>query len=94
MKGGPTPGPSTPPEPRAGWLFRVAYVTQRGETFAKLYRHKDAAEKFARKVLDNGGEARLHRVRLDEWEELPACGACARELPEHEHPPRDSWEEW
>jgi hypothetical protein len=91
VKGGPTPGESTPPAPLAGWLFRVAYVSQRGETYSKLYRQQAAAERFARKVLDNGGQARLHRTRLERWEEVPACYACANQAPGHQHPPHPMW---
>jgi hypothetical protein len=94
MRGGPTPGEGAPPAPLSGWLFRVAYVSQRGETFSKLYRQQAAAERFARKVLDHGGEARLHRVRLGTWDELPACYLCHNRAPAHQHPPDERWTTW
>lgn len=94
MKGGPTPADGMPPAPLGGWLFRVAYISQRGETFSKLYRQQAAAERFARKVLDHGGTARLHRVQIDGWQELPSCHACAASAPGHKHPPPDTWTTW
>jgi hypothetical protein len=94
VKGGPTPSHGTPPAPLSGWLFRVAYVSQRGETFSKLFRQQAAAERFARKVLDNGGDARLHCTRLGQWDELPACYACAHRAPGHQHPPHEMWTTW
>ena len=94
MKGGPTPSDGKAPAPLAGWLFRVAYVSQRGETFSKLYRQQAAAERFCRKVLDNGGQPRLHRVQLAGWQELPPCRPCAARVPAHQHPPHEMWTTW
>lgn len=94
MKSGPTPSYGTPPAPLSAWLFRVAYVSRRGETFSKLYRQQAAAERFARKVLDNGGRPRLHRVRLDGWQELPPCYLCHNRAPAHQHPPLEMWTTW
>jgi hypothetical protein len=85
VKGGPSPARGLPPDPLGGWLFRVAYTTARGETFTRLYRQQGAAERFAKKVLDHGGDPRLHRTRLDGWHELPTCALCEVGFIGHDH---------
>jgi hypothetical protein len=85
VRGGPAPQCGLPPDPVGGWLYRVAYTTARGETFTKLYRQQGAAERFVRKVLDHGGDPRLHRARLAGWHELPTCTLCEVGFMGHDH---------
>jgi hypothetical protein len=69
MRGGPTPGYGQTPDPIGCELFRVSYRSARGETFSKLFRQQTAAQRFAQRVLDNGGEPRVHRASVATWRE-------------------------
>jgi hypothetical protein len=85
VKGRPAPGSGEPPTPLGGDLYRVSYVTKRGITHSKLFHQRTAADRFAAWVLDEGGTARMHRTRIETWQELPACSLCAMGLALHDH---------
>lgn len=91
MKGGPTPAEGTAPDPLACEVFRVAYRTTRGETFSRLFRQEHAAVRFARKVIEHGGDARLHHTTVKRWREVPLCRYCHPTAGPHEHERGGAW---
>jgi hypothetical protein len=70
MRGGPSPSWGVPPDPVGGWLHRVAYVQANGVTHSRFFRQETAARRFAARVLEEGGEPRHHKTRLDRWTEV------------------------
>ncbi len=61
-----------PVRPAGGWLYRVAYVTTRGETYSRLFRQQQPAFNFAATIVERGGNPRVDRIRLDAsgWDHL------------------------
>jgi hypothetical protein len=70
---------------RSRGLDRVSYRTPRGETFSKLFRHRAAAHRFARKALAHGAKPRLHHTTISAWNELSVCRRCDAGLGNHQH---------
>jgi hypothetical protein len=85
MKGRPAPMGGEPPSPLGGDIYRVSYVTKRGQTHSELFRQRAAALSLAAWVLDEGGIPRVHRTRIESWQEVPACPFCAMALALHDH---------
>lgn len=85
MKGGPTPGCGIPPDPAGVDLYRVAYRTVRGETYSRLFRQGAAAERFAQKVAEHGGQVRVHFATISRWREMPTCRYCHPGAGHHDH---------
>jgi hypothetical protein len=67
----PAPG-RYPTAPVGGWLYRVAYVTTRGETYSRLFRQQQPALDYAAGIVKKGGNPRVDRIRLttSEWGHL------------------------
>jgi hypothetical protein len=61
-----------PGTPVGGWLYRVAYITTRDQTFSKLFRQQQPAFDFAATILEKDGHPRVDRIRLStrDWEHL------------------------
>ena len=63
----PSPYADPPGPPRAGALYAIRYVDQRGQTVTVLRHRVGAADRFAAAVEARGGSATVYRTVIGGW---------------------------